>query len=77
MKEEHRNLTIGQIADMKKNLEENIKNQLTDFMNQTGIEAIQLEAWCNTLKNFDDKTDTVETIIDANARINIMNFLNR
>ncbi len=77
MKEEQRNLTLGQVADMKQALEENIKNQLTDFMNQTGIEAIQLDAWCGTSKNIDDKTDTVETKIDANARINIMNFLNR
>lgn len=77
MKQEQRNLTLGQVADMKQALEENIKNQLIGFMNQTGIEALQIEAWCTTSKNIDDKTDTVETKIDSNIRISIMNFLNR
>ena len=76
MKEEQRNLTLGQVADMKQALEENIKNQLTDFMNQTGVEALQVDAWCGCQKEI-GKNDTVETKVDSNVRINIMNFLNR
>ena len=36
MTEQQKNMTLGQVAEMKKNLENNIKNQITDFMRQTG-----------------------------------------
>lgn len=75
MKEEQRNLTLGQVADMKQALEENIKKQLTDFMNQTGVQGAEINAWFNTYKEV-TKEDTVETKIDGNIKINLGNFLN-
>lgn len=75
MKEEQKNLTLGQIADMKHNLEENIKNQIIDFMNQTGVQSAEINTWFNTFKEV-TKEDTVETKIEGNIKINLINFLN-
>ena len=75
MKEEQKNLTLGQIADMKHNLEENIKNQIIDFMNQTGVQSTEINTWFNTYKEV-TKEDTVETKIEGNIKINLVNFLN-
>jgi len=60
---------------MKCNLEENIKNQLIDFMNQTGINSIQMDGWIETRKEIGEN-DTVEAKREATVRINVMNFLN-
>lgn len=75
MKEEQRNLTLGQVADMKKNLEENIKNQLTEFMNQTGCQALEINGWFTTNKRLDEN-DTIICEHDTNVKINLVNFLN-
>lgn len=75
MKQEQRNLTLGQVVDMKQALEENIKNQLIDFMYQTGVQGTEINVWLNTYKEM-TKEDTVETKIDGNIRINLVNFLN-
>jgi len=75
MKEEQKNLTLGQVADMKKNLEENIKNQLTEFMNQTGCQSLEISGWFTTNKRLDEN-DTVVYDQDTHVKINLVNFLN-
>ena len=75
MTEEQKQMTLGRVADMKRNLEENIKNQLIDFMNQTGINGIQMDGWIETRKEIGEN-DTVEAKREANVRINVINFLN-
>lgn len=75
MKEEQKNLTLGQVADMKKNLEENIKNQLTEFMNQTGCQSLEMNGWFTTNKRLDEN-DTVVYDQDTHVKINLVNFLN-
>lgn len=62
MTEQQKNITLGQMAEMKRNLENNIKNQLTEFMKQTG---------CMTHLNINgsvdiDKTVGVNDVVETN-----------
>lgn len=75
MTEEQKQMTMGQVADMKRNLEENIKNQLIEFMNQTGINSLQIDGWAEIRKQITDGF-TVETKRETNLRVNVINFLN-
>ncbi len=75
MTEEQKQITLGQVADMKKNLEENIKNQLTEFMNQTGCQSLEINGWFTTNKCLGEN-DTVVYEHDTNVKINLINFLN-
>jgi hypothetical protein len=60
---------------MKKALEENIKSQLTRFMEETGIGTLQLEG-CLTTKKRIANNDAVETEHDTYFKMYINNFLN-
>ena len=75
MTEEQKQMTMGQVADMKRNLEENIKNQLIEFMDQTGINSLQIDGWAEARKQITDDF-TVETKRETNLRVNVINFLN-
>ena len=75
MTEEQKQMTMGQVADMKRNLEENIKNQLIEFMDQTGINSLQIDGWVEVRKQITDDF-TVETKRETNLRVNVINFLN-
>lgn len=75
MTEEQKQMTMGQVADMKRNLEENIKNQLIEFMDQTGINSLQIDGWAEVRKQITDDF-TVETKRETNLRVNVINFLN-
>ena len=75
MTEEQKQMTLGQVAEMKHNLEMNIKNQLIDFMNQTGIDNLQMDGWFETRKQIGNN-DVIEFQREANVRINVINFLN-
>lgn len=44
MTEEQKQLTIGQIADMKAELENNVKNLLNDFVERTGVVNASINA---------------------------------
>ena len=75
MTEEQKQMTMGQVADMKRKLEENIKNQLIEFMEQTGINSLQIDGWAEVRKQITDDF-TVETKRETNLRVNVINFLN-
>lgn len=74
MKEEQKNLTIGQIADMKKNVEENIKNQLNEFINQIGCNSLEINGYAEIRRRIDDN-DTIDYDNDSRVKINILNFI--
>lgn len=44
MTEEQKQLTLGQIADMKAELENNVKNLLNDFVERTGVVSASVDA---------------------------------
>lgn len=75
MTEEQRQMTLGQLADTKLALEENIKNQLVDFMKQYGINNVQLDSYIETRREI-GKNDIVEVKQDGNVRICFNYFLN-
>ena len=75
MTEEQRQMTLGQLADAKLALEENIKNQLLDFMKQYGINNVQMEGYIETRREI-GKNDVVEVKQEGNVRICFNYFLN-
>ena len=75
MTEEQKQMTLGQVAEMKRNLEENIKNQLIDFMKQTGCQTLEINGWYQTSRNIGDN-DVVEYKQEGNFNINMANLLN-
>lgn len=75
MTEEQKKMTLGQVAELKFKLEMNIKDQLIDFMNQTGIDSLQMDGWVETRKQIGNN-DIVEFQREANVRLNVINFLN-
>ena len=44
MTEEQKQLTLGQIADMKAELENNVKNLLNNFAERTGVISASVDA---------------------------------
>lgn len=44
MTEEQKQLTIGQIAEMKAELENNVKNLLNEFVEKTGVASASVDA---------------------------------
>lgn len=44
MTEEQKQMTLGQIADMKSELENNVKNLLNEFVNRTGVASASIDA---------------------------------
>lgn len=44
MTEEQKQMTIGQIADMKAELENNVKNLLNEFAEKTGVVNASIDA---------------------------------
>lgn len=44
MTEEQKQLTLGQIADMKAELENNVKNLLSEFVEKTGVVNASINA---------------------------------
>lgn len=75
MTEEQKQMTLGRVAEMKRNLEENFKNQLNDFMKQTGCQALEINGWFTTNKRFGEN-DTVVYDIDGSVAINLSHLLN-
>ena len=75
MTEEQRQMTLGQLADAKLALEENIKNQLVDFMKQYGINNVQLDSYIESRKEIGNN-DVVEVKQEGNVRICFNYFLN-
>jgi len=75
MTEEQRQMTLGQLADAKLALEENIKNQLVDFMKQYGINNVKLDSYIETRREI-GKNDVVEVKQEGNVRICFNYFLN-
>lgn len=75
MTEEQRQMTLGQLADTKLAIEENIKNQIIDFMKQCGIDNMQLEGCIDTRKEI-GKNDIIEAKRDGYVRIYFNYFLN-
>jgi hypothetical protein len=75
MTEEQKQITLGQVAEMKHNLEENIKNQLNDFMKQTGCHSLDINGWYAANRSLGEN-DTVVYDMDGSVTINLSNFLN-
>lgn len=75
MTEEQRQMTLGQFADTKLALEENIKNQLVDFMKQYGINNINLDGYIEARKEIGNN-DVIEAKHDGQVRICFNYFLN-
>lgn len=71
MTEEQKNLTLGQIAEMKKNLVENIKKQVEDFTNQVGCKTIKMTINANKYLKCDFDNEDQKFIVDVFDTTNI------
>jgi hypothetical protein len=70
MNEQQRNLTLGQFSDIKRKLEETIKNQITDFVKQTGCSYAEVNANCRVTKRITNN-DTVENEYDNSSYVTV------
>lgn len=59
MTEEQKQLTLGQISDMKTELETNIKNMVKDFIDKTGAKVVNVSGNFETYLDIDRGTETV------------------
>lgn len=59
MTEEQKQLTLGQIADMKTELETNIKNMVKDFADKIGAKTVNVSGSFETYSDIDRNTETV------------------
>lgn len=68
MTEEQRQLTMGQIADMKTELENNVKNLLNEFIERTGFVNASLDANYESYPEL-QADGTVKYVKNNNARL--------
>lgn len=59
MTEEQKQLTLGQISDMKTELETNIKNMVKDFVDKTGAKIVNVSGNFETYVEIDRDTETI------------------
>ena len=59
MTEEQKQLTLGQISDMKTELETNIKNMVKDFVDKTGARIVNVSGDFETYSDIDRNTETI------------------
>lgn len=59
MTEEQKQLTLGQISDMKTELETNIKNMVRGFIDKTGARIVNVSGDFETYSDIDRNTETI------------------
>lgn len=74
MTEEQKQLTLGQISDMKTELETNIKNMVKDFVDKTGAKIVNVSGNFETYAEIDRDTETITNRTNESLYVTVRLF---